>query len=250
MVRIWQLVALMFLSALLVGCGDSDCPTCESELKVVFYCYIGFTPESPDTSWGVFTITSSFFGDPVPDVSNVSWFGTDTYKYEIGFPYFTDNVDTSYTKHVKASMIVAGDSTEFEIAIPEPTKLIGLPEIILANEPFEMNWSKSQDADEYSVKILAYSQTDEFSVYLDTSFLVTDTTFTIPGEYLKAGAVLSMQVGARIGTFGEPGDSANFHSRRIKGYLCGIYDTGTWMIWNIVPESDKVKSDDAKLRLR
>lgn len=225
--RIWQLAALMLLCMSVLGCGDSDCPTCESESEVTVWCSVAYTPDAFSSGRGSFAINASIIGDPVPQEISVSCFDSSLFLSDgINFPSFWGGVDTVYTKHVLVSMIIDGDSIEVETTIPEPTEFVVWPSSPLANEPLEVMWSRSQDADEYYLSAYVWNPAQGFSFSIDTLFSGSDTAFTIAGEYIKEGYTVAIWVNARSGTSGTAGDVANFHSGRFTGFLSGYYHAG------------------------
>lgn len=223
---------LLLLAAAIVGCSDDDCPTCADQEQVLFYCSVGFAPELPASGQPTLSIGAGFIGDPVPEVSGFSWFGRTLYRTDSGFPAFNGDIDTGYVKHIPVSMIVDEDSVALDIVIPEPTELLSPGGSVPPNEAVEVNWSESQDAERYFISIQVIGVDEGFIVYLDTLIFTTDTTYTIPSEYVVPGAQLIIQLGAGIGVSGEPGESANFHEGRFTGFLVGSYKA-PWVIAGI-----------------
>lgn len=227
--KILQVASLLLAGFFISGCSDDDCPTSGDEQPVVFVC--GATFYAPYTSGGAETrigIGAGVVGDPVPDVTSFRWLGRSVGPCDEGLPCFNDEFYSPFTKDVDVLMVIEGDSIAFALSIPDSFHMIEPPvetQFLSAGEPLDLIWSKSPDAERYDLKIyVLYDPTPgEFTIELDTTFYVTDTSWTLPAEYMQWGRQFTFFLSAVRGIRADPGQAANFILGRYHGFTISSY---------------------------
>jgi hypothetical protein len=221
--------AFFVVTVLLISCSEEDCATCADDIETIFMCTTGYSePEvsGPEASVGV---TAGFFGTPVPEVSSFKWLGMELDRCDEGFPCYDFGMPGEYRKSMDVQFVIASDTFALDLIVPDSFHLIQpSPETLRvdAGVPLEVVWSRSSDADRYSLKV--YVLLYDFhgtTVELDSNFYTADTSVTLSAFHLKPGRAILLMLLAMRGVLGEPGDVANFSHGNLRGFLSTGYKT-------------------------
>lgn len=220
-------LALMLILAVLGACSEEKCTTCSDEIETLFMCTAGYSEplvSGPDALLG---ITASFIGSPVPNIRSFRWMGLELERIDEGLPIYDKGMPGEYLKQMPIVMVVETDTISFELTVPDPFHLIqptANTSVISAQVPLDLVWSNSTDAERYSLKIYILSyEIGGMTIELDTTFYTSDTTATIPAEYLKVGRQIILMPIAVWGVPGDPGDVVNFSHKDMRGFLSSGY---------------------------
>lgn len=208
------------------GCSDDDCPTCMEENPILFVCSASFRAAEPLDVPSELSVFAGFMGDPIPTVSRFAWNETELEWSEGGLPSFSDHIESPYVKRVNIEIVADNDSTQFEIVVPDSFRLIAPQSAVPASQPLEFHWSRSADAESYSMGVtIVRLDSPEFVVELDTAISTQDTTFVLDAYHVKPNFSIIIDLRAGIGKNGGSGVATNFDDGRLHGFVAGIYVT-------------------------
>lgn len=221
MLMIKRLLLLLPVFWLCYGCSDDDCPTCVDAQEIVFMCTASYRAELGWNGSSILSISAAFVGDPVPHVSLFSWLGQDVPIGEDGgVPYFEDQIENRFEKLIDVAMVVEHDTVSFLMTIPDSTQISVPAGSVPSNEPVEISWTRSADAERYSLAVyIIRDQPPDFELEFDTVFTTTDTTITLDAYHLLPGRQLNLQIRALIGRGASPGNETNFRSGELRGFV-------------------------------
>lgn len=226
-----QKIAIALLGATIVGtilivtsCSDDPCSCPNDENSGLFLLFAQYRANESGSIGGATDVSLYFFDEKVPAIDSVLIESALASNCENSSPCFY-STHQGLLDSVNACVYFRTESICLSSVVPDSFSILTpWSGVLTAETEQKLDWSGARNAEYYTMRILTYTGFDEdFRIELDTLLVLSDTTFTIPAEWIKTDYGISFQLSANWGSSYTYGQVANYSSDSYSGFIGGSF---------------------------